>query len=126
MNLSVSKEDFSPMGSSRIHGYQTSKEQDYTFCLLDVLALGASERPSLVMEVGLSESYAQLVQDMVYSCGRATKHQSSSRQKEGDQAFYPSTRFQSEVANCCRPLLSHSSSWYVQLSALARDDDALS
>ncbi|CAG8397265.1 unnamed protein product [Penicillium salamii] len=63
MNLSVCNEDFCGFGSSRIHGNSTSKEPDYCFCPISRLVPGDTPAPSLVLEVGVSESYAQLVQD---------------------------------------------------------------
>lgn len=62
MNLTYLVRDFTMMGSNRIYGDQTAKEPDFSFCPGDV-PFGVAPTPSLILEVGVSESYNQLVQD---------------------------------------------------------------
>ncbi|CAG8924098.1 unnamed protein product [Penicillium salamii] len=68
MNLRSINGDFCEIGRSRIHGNSTSKESDYGFCPISVLTLipGDKPAPSLVLEVGVSESHAQLIQDVYW------------------------------------------------------------
>lgn len=63
MNLTLLSRDFTMMGSGRIYGSQMAKEPDFSFCPGDV-PLGVAPTPSLILEVGISESYNQLVKDV--------------------------------------------------------------
>ncbi|CAG8424969.1 unnamed protein product [Penicillium salamii] len=64
MNLSALDGDFKPSGSGRIYGVETSKEPDFAFRPGPRLASGDLQPPSLILEVGVSESYPQLLQDV--------------------------------------------------------------
>ncbi|CAG8941098.1 unnamed protein product [Penicillium salamii] len=64
MNLSFSTRDWEPSGSARIQGRFTSKEPDYSFRPGPIPISGHSPPPSLILEVGVSESYSYLLGDV--------------------------------------------------------------
>ncbi|CAG7982523.1 unnamed protein product [Penicillium salamii] len=64
MHLSFSNRDFEPSGSERIRGVSTSKEPDWAFRPGPIPSSGHSPPPSLILEVGVSESYSYLLGDV--------------------------------------------------------------
>lgn len=63
MGLSDLRKDFASFGSARVYGHGTAKEPDYSFYPAGSLNPGSTRGPSLVLEVGVSDSYHRLLQD---------------------------------------------------------------